>query len=109
MVLRSRKQMQDIVERAPQGFGAHPAKYRYDVIFLKEPLTASTAMKSVLTKQGVDQAYAGDGVLYFSRLIEQSTQSQLSRLVSLPVYKSMTIRNWNTTTKLLRLMDGPET
>ncbi len=33
----------DIVERAPDGFGAQPAKYRYDVIFLKAPLTAPTA------------------------------------------------------------------
>jgi uncharacterized protein (DUF1697 family) len=108
VVLRSHKQMRDIVERAPQGFGADPAKYRYDVIFLKEPLTASTAMKSVLTKQGVDQAYAGIGVLYFSRLISKASQSQLSRLVSMPIYKSMTIRNWNTTTKLVRMMDGPQ-
>lgn len=58
-----------IVTRAPEGFGDHPAKYRYDVIFLKEPLTASAALKSVPTKQGVDRAHAGSGVLYFSRLI----------------------------------------
>ena len=87
VVLRTRKQMQDIVGRAPDGFGAQPAKYRYDVIFLKAPLTASVAMKSVLTKQGVDQAYAGSGVLYFSRLISKAAQSQLSKLVSLPIYQ----------------------
>ncbi|HWN71988.1 MAG TPA: DUF1697 domain-containing protein [Haliangium sp.] len=105
VVLRARKQMQDIVERAPEGFGAHPAMYRYDVIFLKEPLTAPVALKSVSTKQGVDQAHAGIGALYFSRLISEASQSQLSRLVSLPIYQSMTIRNWNTTTKLLRMME----
>jgi uncharacterized protein (DUF1697 family) len=65
------------------------------------------AMKSVQTKEGVDEARAGIGVLYFSRLISKASQSRLTRLVSLPVYKSMTIRNWNTTTALLRLMDGP--
>jgi len=105
VVLRARKQMQDIVTSAPDGFGAEPAKYRYDVIFLKAPLIAATAMKSVLVKPGVDQAHAGKGALYFSRLISKASQSLLSRLVSLPVYQSMTIRNWNTTTKLLRLMD----
>jgi uncharacterized protein (DUF1697 family) len=104
VVLRTLAQMQDIVERAPEGFGAQPAMYRYDVIFLKEPLTAPSAMKSVLVKEGVDQAHAGTGVLYFSRLISRASQSQLSRLVSLPMYQSMTIRNWNTTTKLLRMM-----
>ena len=40
VVVRNRAQMRAIVERAPKGFGAEPAKYRYDVIFLKEPLTA---------------------------------------------------------------------
>jgi uncharacterized protein (DUF1697 family) len=106
VVLRTRKQMQNSVGDAPDGFGAHPAKYRYDVIFLKDPLTAATALKSVLTRPGVDQAHAGVGVLYFSRLISKASLSQLSRLVSLPIYQSMTIRNWNTTTTLLRLMEG---
>ncbi len=108
VVLRSRKQLQQTVTRAPDGFGARPAKYRYDVIFLKEPLTASAAMKHVLTKQGVDQAHAGIGVLYFSRRISKASQSRLSRLVSLPIYQSMTIRNWNTTTTVLRLMEVVE-
>ena len=106
VVLRSRRQMQDIVRRAPDGFGAHPTKYRYDVIFLKEPLTAVTALKGMLTKPGVDEARAGVGVVYFSRLVSRASQSQLSRLVSLPIYQSMTIRNWNTTTKLLQMMEG---
>jgi uncharacterized protein (DUF1697 family) len=106
VVLRDHGQMRAIVERAPDRFGADPATYRYDVIFLKAPLTARTAMESVLTRDGVDQAHAGTGVLYFSRLISRASQSQLSRIVSMPVYQSMTIRNWNTTTTLLRMMDG---
>lgn len=109
VVLRTRKQMQDVVERAPEGFGAQPAMYRYDVLFLKEPLKAATAMKSVTTREGVDQAHAGTGVLYFSRLISKATQSYLSRIVSSPIYQSMTIRNWSTTTKLLALMERSET
>lgn len=108
VVLRTRKQMHDIVGRAPDGFGGQPARYRYDVLFLKEPLTAATAMKSVLAKPGVDRAHAGVGVVYFSRLISKASQSQLSRLVSLPIYQRMTIRNWNTTTTLLRMMEGRE-
>jgi uncharacterized protein (DUF1697 family) len=105
VVLRSRKQMKDVVTHAPDGFGSDPATYRYDAIFLKEPLTAAQAMKSVKTKEGVDQAFAGKGVLYFSRLISRATQSQLARIITMPVYQSMTIRNWNTTTKLLHMLE----
>jgi uncharacterized protein (DUF1697 family) len=108
VVLRSRKQVRDIVERAPRGFGAEPGKYRYDVIFLKAPLTAVSAIKAVPIKDGVDQVHAGPGVLYFSRLISKVSQSRISRLASSVIYQSMTIRNWNTTTKLLNMMDGRE-
>jgi uncharacterized protein (DUF1697 family) len=106
VVVRSDEEMKDIVAHAPKDFGSDPATYRYDVIFLKEPLTAAEAMQSVTTKEGVDQAFAGNGVLYFSRLISKATQSHLSRIVSMPVYQSMTIRNWNTTTKLLNMMEA---
>jgi uncharacterized protein (DUF1697 family) len=106
VVVRSRQQMKVIITHAPKGFGSDPATYRYDVIFLKEPLTAAKAMKSVSTKEGVDQAFAGKGVLYFSRLSSRATQSNLTRIISMPVYQSMTIRNWNTTTKLLSLMEA---
>jgi uncharacterized protein (DUF1697 family) len=105
VVVRNRKQMRATVDHAPKGFGAEPAKYRYDVIFLKEPLTAKAAITSVPTKPGVDEAHAGAGVLYFSRLTSKATQSRLSRIVSSPIYPSVTIRNWNTTTKLLRMME----
>jgi uncharacterized protein (DUF1697 family) len=104
VVLRTHRQLQDIVARAPDGFGAQPTRYRYDVIFLKEPLTAPAAMKSVRIKEGVDEAHAGRGVVYFSRLVSKASQSQLARLAALPVYQQMTIRNWNTTTRLLDRM-----
>lgn len=106
VVVRSRAQIRSVVVHAPEGFGAESAKYRYDVIFLKEPLTARVAMKSVPTKPGVDEVHAGTGVLYFSRLTEKAGQSRLSRIVSSPIYPGVTIRNWNTTTKLTSMMNG---
>jgi uncharacterized protein (DUF1697 family) len=104
VVVRSFEEMKATVEKAPSGFGRQPAAYRYDVIFLKDPLTPAEALKSVRTKPGVDRVWAGDDVLYFSRLISRATQSQLARVVGTPVYQNMTIRNWNTTIKLLALM-----
>jgi uncharacterized protein (DUF1697 family) len=105
VVVRNRRQMRGIVDRAPKGFGSQPAKYRYDVIFLKEPLTAKAAMKHVPTNPVVDAAQPGSGVLYFSRLTARATASRLNKIIGSPIYASMTIRNWNTTTKLLALME----
>jgi uncharacterized protein (DUF1697 family) len=106
IVVRSLEQLKAVVERAPKGFGARPSAYRYDVIFLKHPLTTDDALQVVSAKPGVDRVFAGDDVLYFSRLISKAAQSQLSRIVGKPAYKSMTIRNWNTTCKLLQLMQA---
>lgn len=105
VVLRSHTQIRAVIEGAPDGFGADPAAYRYDVIFLKEPLTARAALRTVPVRADVDEVSAGRGVLYYSRLISRAAQSHLSRVVSMPIYQSMTIRNWNTTRTLLRMMD----
>jgi uncharacterized protein (DUF1697 family) len=106
VVVRSRSQMGAIVDKAPEGFGREPAKYRYDVCFLKPSLTAKQVVAAVPTKEGVDRVWAGSGVVYFSRLTSRATSSRLNRVASLPVYQQMTIRNWNTTTKLRELLDA---
>jgi uncharacterized protein (DUF1697 family) len=107
VVLVSALQLRRIVEAAPAGFGSRPDRYRYDVLFLKPPLKSSTAIRDVPLKDGVDTAAAGPGVIYCSRLISRATQSRIGRIVGTPVYRSLTIRNWNTTTKLLRMLGEP--
>lgn len=64
-------------------------------------------MTSATARRGVDRVHAGDGVLYFSRLISRAAESRLPRIISTPAYQNMTIRNWNTTTRLVGLMTGP--
>ena len=106
IMLRSYEKLNQIARNAPQGFGDQPKEYRYDVLYLREPLTAREALEGIPIKTGVDEVSAGPGVLYFSRLIAKASQSHLTRIVSLPIYQEMTIRNWNTTCKILALMDA---
>ncbi len=106
VVVRSRSQMRAIVDGAPHRFGAEPDAYRYDVIFLKEPLSAVSAIAHVSTNPAVDEVHRGSGVLYFSRLTARATQSRLAKIVGSPIYPSLTIRSWNTTTKLLALAEA---
>lgn len=108
VVVISQKELAGIVKSAPEGFGEEEKKFRYDVIFLKEPLTPKEAMESVRVREGVDTAHAGKQTLYFSRLISRASQSYLTKIIGMPVYQNMTIRNWNTTTKLLALMEGQD-
>jgi uncharacterized protein (DUF1697 family) len=104
VVLLTGAQLRRVVEDAPQGFGAESDLC--DVIFLRRPLTAKRAIGVVETREGVDRAWAGSGVLYFSRLASKASSSRLSRIVSRPEYQDMTIRSWRTTTKLLALADS---
>jgi len=106
VVVRSHRQMRDVVAKAPPGFGAAPETYHSDTVFLKAPLTAARAMLVVERREGVDQAWPGPGVLYFARLSERRTQSRMGKVVAKPEYQLMTIRSWTTTTKLVALLDG---
>jgi uncharacterized protein (DUF1697 family) len=103
VVVISAEDLKRIITGAPNGFGNAPDKCRYDVIFLRWPLSATQAIKIISTKEGVDSVEIGPGVLYFSRLISKATQSYLPKIIKLPIYKEITIRNWNTTTKMLSI------
>lgn len=103
VVLLSQQTLIQLVSAAPEGFGKLPDEYRYDVIFLKQPLTSEEALSKIKTKEGVDFVTADHGVLYFSRLSCVSSQSQMTKMIGTAIYKEMTIRNWNTTTKLAEL------
>jgi uncharacterized protein (DUF1697 family) len=100
IVLMKQEMLRNIIAQAPDSFGSEPEIYRYDVLFLKEPLTVDEAMTKIRAKEGVDLVTAGDGIVYYSRLINKASQSYMTRMIGTPVYKEMTIRNWNTSTKL---------
>lgn len=103
VVLVSAEELARVVADAPRGFGEEPSRYRYDVLFVKEPVTTREAFAYVTTAPEVDEAHAGQHVLYFRRLIAQAGRSHLTKIVQRPIYKSLTIRNWRTTTKLLAM------
>lgn len=96
------EQLRLVVENKPYGFGEQPDKFHCDVLFLIG-VDADEAMKVFDPREGVDTIWPGEGVVYSQRLSALRTKSRLSKIMGTPVYKSMTIRNWNTTTKLLEL------
>jgi uncharacterized protein (DUF1697 family) len=98
-------QLKAVVVQKPPGFGEQPDKYHSDAVFLMD-IAAEEAMKVFNPREGVDEVWAGSGVIYSQRLSAQRTKSRLSSTMGTPAYKSMTIRNWNTTTKLLGLLEG---
>lgn len=105
VLLRTRDEIAAVVNEAPSIFG-DPA-YRCDVWFLKAPRTAPATVAALPPlADGIDQVWPGSGVVYFARLDAQASKTKLTKIVGTPLYKELSIRNWNTTRKLLDLLDA---
>ncbi len=103
VLVLTRDQLQAVIDNKPEGFGEQPEKYHSDAIFLVD-IDSAQAMSVFNPREGVDKVWSGDGVIYSQRLSSLRTKSRLNKIMGTPVYKSMTIRNWNTTTKLLEIL-----
>ncbi|NLX10148.1 MAG: DUF1697 domain-containing protein [Chloroflexi bacterium] len=104
VLVLTRPQLQAVIDNKPEGFGEQPEKYHSDAIFLIG-IDAAQAMPAFNPREGVDNVWTGEGVIYSQRLSAQRTKSRLSTIASSPTYKSMTIRSWSTTVKLLELLE----
>lgn len=105
VLVLSDNQLRNIIKNKPIGFGDTPDLYYSDVIFLIG-VSEANVMTVFDPKEGVDIIWQGKRVIYSQRLGELRTKSRLSKIITTPIYKSMTIRSWNTVTKLLDLLDN---
>jgi len=105
VLVLTKSQLQAAVFKKPKGFGEEPEKYHSDVIFLID-ITPAQAMSVFRPQEGVDKIWAGKGVIYSQRVSVLRAKSRLNKIVGTSAYRSMTIRNWNTTVKLLELLEA---
>ncbi len=103
VVLIRYNELERIMADAPSGFGEDQENFKYDVLYLKTPLTAPEAIDEIPVKENVDHAWEGPDVIYYRRTAEHLTKSMLNKLPSKPVYQQMTIRNWRTTNKIFEI------
>ena len=105
VLVLTRAQLRGVVRKRPKGFGDKPDTYNSDAVFLMG-IDARTAMQVFDPRPGVDEVWPGKGVIYSQRLSAKRTKSRLNKAITTPLYKSMTIRSWSTTTALLELMNA---
>lgn len=104
VLVLSKDRFKAVVDGRPTGFGDEPETYHSDVIFLMD-IESTHAFAAFSPKDGVDTVWQGVDAIYSQRLSAQRTKSRLNKIMSSPLYKSMTIRNWNTTVKLLAMLN----
>ena len=102
-IARTAAELEAVIDDRPKGFGDEPTRYHSDAIFLMG-IDVDEAMAVFSPKEGVDRVWPGDGVIYSQRLSARRTASRLNRIMASPLYKSMTIRSWQTTLALRELM-----
>lgn len=103
VLVLTRKQLQAVIDNKPKHFGEQPGKYHSYALFLIG-IDADQVMPLFNPREGVDKIWSGKGVIYSQRLSVLRVKSRLNIIIGTPAYKAMTIRNWNTTTKLLELL-----
>ena len=89
----------EVIKGAPPGFGADPEKYRYDVAFYMG-VTAAEVEPHIPVNPEVDDVVVGERAFYHRRVAALASRSRVNKIVGTPVYPSLTIRNWRTTTTL---------
>jgi uncharacterized protein (DUF1697 family) len=103
-VVRSEEEMTRLVKTIDAEWTPDP-DWRYNVVFLRYTLDPNAVVKGIALDPDVERVVCCPGTLLWSARVSSITRSAMLKLSSRPVYQEMTVRNVNTTRKILELMD----
>jgi len=104
VVVRSTEEMVEIVDGLPRAWKKPDPEMRYNVMFLGREIETKGLLESLAPQPGIETVFHGPGVLYWSALAADVPRSAMGKLSSKAIYKQMTVRNVNTTKKVLEMM-----
>lgn len=107
IALFSEKEWKEVIESAPSWWGKDDS-FRHNILIVIEPESADQIAKQIgELKPEIENLKAGKGVLYQSILISAiSRGSTGSKLIKNASYKDITVRNYNTATKLAKILES---
>lgn len=103
-VVRSETEMARLVKTIEDEWKPDP-DWKYNVIFLRHTLDPKAVLKDIALKPDVERVVCCPGTLLWSARASSMTRSAMLKLSSRPIYQEMTVRNVNTTKKILQLME----
>lgn len=103
-VVRSHEEMVRLVKTITKTWKPDPA-WRYNVIFLRHTVDSKRVLDGLDPKPDLEQVVYCPGTLLWAAKVSDLTRTTMLKLASKPLYQEMTIRNVNTTTKILALME----
>jgi uncharacterized protein (DUF1697 family) len=104
VLLRDLKSMRAVVKAMPRQW-TNDQTMKCDVMFLWNDVARPSVVKQLKIKPELEDVRYASGALIWRVDRKDVTRSGMMKLVGTPLYKRMTIRNCNTTRKLLELME----
>ena len=99
-------EMRRVVRDVPADWDAADKEMRYNVLFPVTGVRPQDVLAAVAPKPEVEAVHAGAHAVYWSAPFATLTRTAMIKLSGHPVYKQVTVRNLNTTLKLLSLMEA---
>lgn len=97
-----------IIQDAPKTWGQRD-DWKHNIVVMIPPATPSQMLQAVgELRPEYESLLTGDGVVYQSISLKYFGRARSGALVGKPLYKKMTIRNYNTAIKLAALLSTDE-
>jgi len=98
--------LKEALEHVPDWWGNDPDS-KHNAIFVIQPATAEEIIAAAgKIKPEYEQLYAYEQIIFWSAPLKTFSRTRWSKIVGTKAYQSITIRNANTTKKLLELALG---
>jgi uncharacterized protein (DUF1697 family) len=102
VVVRSEEEIENTVLHFPEIF--KNALWKHNVMFLCKEIDSKEILTRFEIKKDIEQYSYYNGVIFWSAQIDMSSKSTMEKLSSRKEYQFMTVRNFNTTSKIFELM-----
>lgn len=103
VVVRSFVQMRKLMTTIPKSWHTDTDQ-KCNVIFLRHTIDNPYILASLAPKTSIEELHYHPGVLFWSAKTSDLTKSAMLKLATKPIYKEMTVRIFNTTRKIYRIM-----
>ena len=107
-VVRSRTEMRQLVDTIDRTWKRPSADWRYYILFLRHNIDSESVLDALTPKPKIEEVVYCPGTLLWRARVADLTRSGVQKITGMPIYKDLTIRNLNTTRKVLALMDTME-
>lgn len=105
VVVKNFDEMQTIIHHLPSTWNSQ-TDWRHNIIFLAHEIDSNDTFKDFSPKPGIEDLHYFPGVLLWSAKTSDLTKSTMLQLNRSPLYKKMTVRNLNTTSKIFEIMQN---